>query len=37
MAVGGQADNACVAEQIVLSVDLDHLGPEVEFGSVEAE
>ena len=35
MAVGWQADNASVAEQIVLSVDLDHLVPEVEIGSVK--
>src|SRR5215831_11572824 len=36
VAVGGQADDASVAEQIVLAVDLDHLVAEVEIGPVEA-
>jgi hypothetical protein len=36
MAVGGQADDAAVAEQIMLAVDLDHLVPEVEISPVEA-
>src|SRR6516162_3774863 len=36
VAIGGQADNAAVAEQVVLAVGLDHLVPEVEIGSVVA-
>src|SRR6266436_7317159 len=35
MAVGRQADDAPVAEQVVLAVDPDHLVAEVEIGSVE--
>src|SRR6516162_8010477 len=36
VAEGGQADDACVAEQVVLAVDLNHLVPEIEIGPVEA-
>src|SRR6516162_8673006 len=36
VAVSGQADDACVAEQVVLTVDLDHLVAEIEIGPVEA-
>src|SRR5690348_3578749 len=36
VAVGRQADNTAVAEQIVLAIDLDHLVPKIEIGAVEA-
>src|SRR6516162_11360478 len=36
VAVSGQADDACVAEQVVLAVDLHHLVAEIEIGPVEA-
>src|SRR5690348_13851758 len=35
MTVSRQADNAAVAEQIVLAIDLDYFMPEVEIGSIE--
>jgi hypothetical protein len=35
MTVGRQADDAAVAEQIILAIDLNHLVPEVEIGPVE--
>src|SRR5438105_884412 len=36
MTVGRQADDAAVAEQIVLAIDPDHLVPEIEIGSAVA-
>src|SRR3954447_18210317 len=35
MTVSRQADDATVAEQVVLAIDLDHFMPEVEIGSIE--